>query len=103
MSAELSLHTCVVGCWLCLNCMGHHVWKVIKAKSVFTRVTDGRRLLYYSGYVSLALGVITASAVAVIFLAPEDALQKERIRHIEERMEESHLGERLSMTLSTLQ
>ena len=21
-------HTCVLGAWLCLNCMGHHVWKV---------------------------------------------------------------------------
>ena len=38
---------CVAGAWLCLNSMGHHVWKVIRSKSVFTRVTDSQRCCYY--------------------------------------------------------
>ena len=28
LALEMLGHTCVLGAWLCLNCMGHHVWKV---------------------------------------------------------------------------
>ena len=38
--------------------MGHHVWKVIQSKSVFTRVTDGQRCCYYSIYVGLTTATI---------------------------------------------
>ena len=60
------------GAWLCLNSMGHQVWKVIRSKSVFTRVTDGQRCCYYSIYVSLVTSVITALAVSVHFLIDSD-------------------------------
>ena len=30
LALEMLGHTCVLGAWLCLNCMGHHVWKVKK-------------------------------------------------------------------------
>ena len=52
--------------------MGHQVWKVIRSKSVFTRVTDGQRCCYYSIYVSLVTSVITALAVSVHFLIDSD-------------------------------
>ena len=64
----MSMHVCVVGVWLCLNCMGHHVWKMVTAESVFTRVTDGRRLALYSAYVLSVLSVVTGVAVAVKFV-----------------------------------
>ena len=56
------------GCWLCLNSMGHHVWKVIRSKSVFTRVTDGQRCCYYSLYVILTTATISGTATATHFL-----------------------------------
>ena len=28
LALEMLGHSCVLGAWLCLNCMGHHVWKV---------------------------------------------------------------------------
>lgn len=31
LALEMLGHTCVLGAWLCLNCMGHHVWKVKRA------------------------------------------------------------------------
>jgi len=68
LSLELLEHTCIVGCWLCLNSMGHHVWKVIRSKSVFTRVTDGQRCCYYSLYVILTTATISGTATATHFL-----------------------------------
>jgi len=65
---ELLLHSCVVGAWLCVNSMGHHVWKIIRSKSVFTRVTDGQRCCYYSLFVSLGTGSTACLALAVHFL-----------------------------------
>ena len=65
---EMLGHTCVLGAWLCLNCMGHHVWKVIRSKSVFTRVTDGQRCCYYSLYVILGTGLVSGTATAAHFL-----------------------------------
>ncbi len=53
LACEVCLHASIVGVWLCLNSMGHHVWKIIKSKSVFTRVTDGQRLRAYSAYIIL--------------------------------------------------
>ena len=48
--------------------MGHQVWKVIRSKSVFTRVTDGQRCCYYSIYVIIATNIIAAIAITVHFL-----------------------------------
>ena len=48
--------------------MGHHVWKVIRSKSVFTRVTDGQRCCYYSLYVILGTGLVSGTATAAHFL-----------------------------------
>ena len=62
----------VLGAWLCLNSMGHHVWKVIRSKSVFTRVTDGQRCCYYSVYVILATAIISGTATAAHFLIGDD-------------------------------
>ena len=76
-TAEISLHVCVVGVWLCLNCMGHHVWKIVTAESVFTRVTDGRRLACYTAYVAAALATITGVAVAVNFLVVHETEEEE--------------------------
>ena len=59
---------CIAGAWLCLNSMGHHVWKVIRSKSVFTRVTDGQRCCYYSLYVILGTGLVSGTATAAHFL-----------------------------------
>ena len=42
---EFLLHTSIVCLWLCLNCMGHHVWQIIRSGSVFTRISDGKRYL----------------------------------------------------------
>jgi len=68
LATELMLHCTEVGAWLCLNSMGHHVWKVIQSKSVFTRVTDGQRCCYYSLYVSICTSCIACLAIAVHFL-----------------------------------
>jgi len=67
LTTELCLHASVVGIWLCVNCMGHHVWKKIKSKSVFTRTTDGQLLKYYTIYIALCLCVITMIAACVHF------------------------------------
>ena len=72
ISDRRSPHYCPSGAWLCLNSMGHQVWKVIRSKSVFTRVTDSQRCCYYSIYVSLATAIITAIAVSVHFLLGGD-------------------------------
>ena len=48
--------------------MGHQVWKVIRSKSVFTRVTDGQRCCYYSVYVIIATIMVAAIAITVHFL-----------------------------------
>merc|ERR1711971_1504855 len=68
LALEMLGHSCVLGAWLCLNCMGHHVWKVIRSKSVFTRVTDGQRCCYYSLYVILGTGLVSGTATAAHFL-----------------------------------
>lgn len=68
LATELVQHTSIVGAWLCLNTMGHHVWKVIMSKSVFTRVTDGARCCYYSIYVCASLATISSLAIGVHFL-----------------------------------
>merc|ERR1719167_1234518 len=68
LALEMLGHSCVLGAWLCLNCMGHHVWKVIQSKSVFTRVTDGQRCCYYSMYVTITTSSIACLAIAVHFL-----------------------------------
>jgi hypothetical protein len=68
LAIELFQHSCSVGAWLCLNSMGHHVWKVIQSKSVFTRVTDGQRCCYYSMYVTITTSSIACLAIAVHFL-----------------------------------
>ena len=47
--------------------MGHHVWKIIRQKSVFTRVTDGRRLLYYSIFIVSGTSSVAALASCVHF------------------------------------
>jgi len=65
LSMDFVYHVCVLGSWLSLNCMGHHVWKVIMAESIFTRVTDGKRCCYYTAYVALSTAVIVATAVTV--------------------------------------
>ncbi len=62
---EILLHSSIVGVWFCLNAMGHHVWKIIKSKSVFTRVTDGQRLRYYSVYIILCTGLVTGLAICI--------------------------------------
>ena len=68
---ELCLHTSVVGAWFCINAMGHHVWKKIKSKSVFTRVTDGQLLKYYSMYIIIGLAVVVMTATCVHFFVEE--------------------------------
>jgi G protein-coupled receptor Mth (Methuselah protein) len=65
LTTELVLHTSIVGVWLCLNAMGHHVWKIIRSKSVFTRVTDGQRLRYYSVYIIFFTALICGLAICV--------------------------------------
>ena len=67
LTTELVLHTSIVGVWFCLNAMGHHIWKIIKSKSVFTRVTDGQRLRYYSIYIFMATGLVLTMALSVHF------------------------------------
>ena len=47
--------------------MGHHIWKIILSKSVFTRVTDGRRLLFYSIYVISGVAAVSAIAIRNLF------------------------------------
>jgi len=81
LALEMLGHTCVLGAWLCLNCMGHHVWKVIQSKSVFTRVTDGQRCCYYSMYVTITAAAISCLAIAAHFLIGE-----------EEGLGENHVG-----------
>lgn len=55
--------------------MGHHIWKIILSKSVFTRVTDGQRLVYYSAYVLAGLVSVTGVAVAIHFLVVDEGLR----------------------------
>merc|ERR1712038_1543744 len=81
LAIELFQHSCAVGAWLCLNSMGHHVWKVIQSKSVFTRVTDGQRCCYYSMYVTITTSSIACLAIAAHFLIGE-----------EEGLGENHVG-----------
>lgn len=54
-----------------MNTMGHHVWKIIRSKSVFTRVTDGQRLTYYTIYMVTVLSIIVTIAVCIHFLVEE--------------------------------
>ncbi len=67
-TTEFCLHASVVGIWLCLSSMGHHVWQTVRRKSVFTRVTDGTKLCYYSAFVLGMLGVISGVAVTCHYL-----------------------------------
>jgi len=71
MTTEVVLHSSIVGVWFCLNAMGHHIWKIIKSKSVFTRVTDGQRLRYYSFYIGLSTSIICTLALCVHFFIEE--------------------------------
>lgn len=72
LATEIALHTSIVGVWFCLNAMGHHVWKIIKSKSVFTRVTDGQRLRYYSLYIILSTAVVVTLALCCHFFIEEE-------------------------------
>ena len=38
LALEMLGHTCVLGAWLCLNCMGHHVWKVKRSAIMSKKV-----------------------------------------------------------------
>ena len=67
----------MVGIFLSLNCMGHHVWKIILANSVFTRVTDGQKLCYYSVYLLSSLTVVVALALSVHYLIAGGELKEE--------------------------
>lgn len=67
LTTEFLLHTSIVCLWLCLNCMGHHVWQIIRSGSVFTRISDGKRLRYYSVYILISTGAILVMAAAVHF------------------------------------
>ena len=69
---EIILHSSIVGVWFCLNAMGHHVWKIIKSKSVFTRVTDGQRLRYYSAYIILSTSIFVTIALCVHYFIEEE-------------------------------
>jgi hypothetical protein len=69
VTTELLLHVSVVGIWFCLNSMGHHIWKIILSKSVFTRVTDGERLRYYTLYVVCGVGSVSAVPISLHFFA----------------------------------
>jgi len=74
LALEVLGHGCVLGAWLCLNCMGHHVWKVIQSKSVFTRVTDGQRCCYYSMYVTISTAGLTCMALVAHLLTDDEGL-----------------------------
>ena len=50
---------------------GHHVWNIIRSKSVFTRVTDGQRLRYYSAYIIIMTIIVTTIAVCIHFYVEE--------------------------------
>lgn len=77
---EMLLHTSIVGVWFCLNAMGHHVWKIIRSKSVFTRVTDGQRLRYYTIYIVLCTALVAGLAVCVhFFIARGEGVGKFKI------------------------
>ncbi|XP_059086180.1 probable G-protein coupled receptor Mth-like 5 [Tigriopus californicus] len=56
-------HLSVVAIWLAILCMGHHVWKIVKARTVFTRVTDGTKLFFYTMFLIVSLVVITLVAL----------------------------------------
>ena len=68
VTTEFCLHASVVGVWLCLCSMGHHVWQTVKRKSVFTRVTDGTKLCYYSAFVLATLSVVSSIAITCHYL-----------------------------------
>ena len=70
-TTEIVLHTSIVGMWVSLSAMGHHVWKIIKSKSVFTRVSDGQRLRWYSLYIFLTTIVILTVALCVHYFIEE--------------------------------
>ena len=71
LTSEVVLHGSIVGVWFCLSAMGHHAWKIIKSKSVFTRVTDGQRLRYYSIYILLGTGLVVTLGLCVHFFIEE--------------------------------
>ena len=80
---------------MCLNSMGHHVWKVIRSKSVFTRVTDGQRCCYYSVYVTLATAIISGTATATHFLigSQEQGFSDNKVRSYLQIYEENDIDE----------
>jgi len=78
LTTETVLHGSIVGVWFCLNAMGHHAWKIIKSKSVFTRVTDGQRLRYYSLYIILCTGLVITTALCVHFFIEDSGIQGEK-------------------------
>lgn len=60
--------------------MGHHVWKIIHSRTVFTRVTDGTKLLYYSLYVIAGSAATAGLAVgAHHILSQGDAIEGREI------------------------
>ena len=73
--------------------MGHHVWKVIRSKSVFTRVTDGQRCCYYSVYVTLATAIISGTATATHFLigSQEQGFSDNKVRSYLQICEENDI------------
>ena len=70
-ATEIVLHTSIVGMWVSLSAMGHHVWKMIKSESVFTRVSDGQRLRWYSLYIFLSTAIILTVALCVHYFIEE--------------------------------
>ena len=68
---EIVLHASIVGMWVSLSAMGHHVWKMIKSETQFTRVSDGQRLRWYSLYIFLTTAIILTVALSVHYFIEE--------------------------------
>ncbi|XP_040568068.1 probable G-protein coupled receptor Mth-like 5 isoform X1 [Lepeophtheirus salmonis] len=80
LTVELLLHTSILSIWLCLLSMGHHVWFCIRSKTVFTRVTDGQKLLYYSIFIFAGVGVIAGIALGVHLVLEKGESSRENFR-----------------------
>eukprot|EP00095_Tigriopus_kingsejongensis_P003478 maker-scaffold264_size232020-snap-gene-1.15 protein:Tk03478 transcript:maker-scaffold264_size232020-snap-gene-1.15-mRNA-1 annotation:"probable g-protein coupled receptor mth-like 5" len=65
-------HLCVVGIWLSILCMGHHIWKIIKSRTVFTRVTDGTKLFFYTIFLVISLVIISLIALTCHYFMERD-------------------------------
>ncbi|XP_050439407.1 probable G-protein coupled receptor Mth-like 5 [Adelges cooleyi] len=69
LTADAFLYISTLGSFFWLNAMGYYIWRTLRSRNVFLRITDGRKYCYYSLYVwgcTLAMGGIALFADLIL-------------------------------------